>query len=352
MTCPTCRRESPEDAVACPTCGAPLAAQVAPTPAVTSPLRGSAEPLLKVPEVMEALAAVDRELLAELDRDRLMRLIADRAAGLVGADGAIYLLAGDHLVLSARTSEEVLESPIAVGMGAAGLCARTGEGLVVNDYVGWPAAIPGSVARGVRRVMVQPLRVPDALLGVIAMSRRGKEATPFSDEDHTVLGSFAAQAALALRNATLYESAQRRRREAESLAELARSLASLDKQRVLDMIVARAPDLLGARVAVALVSDGLWRFASVESLPADFLAFQPRHPPDGAVAQAIAERRPVWSADILSDPAFDLSPSTRRFIASTGSRAALAVPIIAGDRVLGALVTGREEVGPYTAEEV
>ena len=44
--------------------------------------RGSPDPPLTVPEVIQALAAVERELLAELDRDRLMRLIADRAGEL------------------------------------------------------------------------------------------------------------------------------------------------------------------------------------------------------------------------------------------------------------------------------
>ena len=85
MTCPKCRRESPTDAVVCHSCGAHLTAPEAPPPAVTSPLGGSDELLLTVPEVVQALAAVDRELLAELDRYRLMRLIAYRAAGLVGA---------------------------------------------------------------------------------------------------------------------------------------------------------------------------------------------------------------------------------------------------------------------------
>ncbi len=351
MTCPEFRQESPRNVVSCPTCGAHLAPREGPA-GVTSRHRGSPDPPLTVPEVVRALAAVERELLAELDRDRLMRLIADRAGELVGAEGAIYLLAGDHAVLAARTSEDVLDSPIAVGAGATGRCARTGEGLVVNDYAGWPAALPESLARGVRRVMVQPLRVADALLGVISMSRRGDEAPPFGDEDHAVLARFAGQAALALRNATLFEDARQRRREAEGLADLARSVASLDTQQVLDTIVARVPDLLGAPVAVALVSHGLWRFASLKGIPATFLAFEPRHPRDGAIATAIAERRPVGSVDILNDPAFDLSPSTRRFIESTGQRAVLAVPIVAREQVLGALITARGEPGRFTGEEV
>jgi signal transduction histidine kinase len=301
---------------------------------------------------LEARAAIERELLAELDLGRLLELVVDHAARLAGAEGAIYLLGGDRLTLAARTGTEVLESPIAVGAGVTGECARTGEGSIVNDYAASPAALPDSVARGVRRVMAEPLRLADGLLGVITLSRRGDDARPFGPDDHGMLGPFARQAALALRNATLYEDAQRRRRAAEGLADLARSVASLDTEQVLRTIVARGRDVLGAPVAVALVAQRLWRFAPIDGIPDTFLRFEPSHPRDGVTATAIAERRPVWSADILGDPAFQLSEPTRRFIESTGRRAALAVPVLAGERVLGALITGREEVGPFTAEEI
>ena len=301
---------------------------------------------------LAARAAIEPELLAELDRDRLLRLVVDRAGRLVDAEGAIYLLAGDRLLLAAPTGEDVLESPIAVGAGVTGRCARTGEAVVVNDYATWPGALPDSVARGVRRVMAEPLREAGALLGVITLSRRGDGARPFGPDDQGTLALFARQAALALGNATLYEESQRRRHEAEGLADLARSVASLDTQQVLRTIVAWGPDVLGAPVAVALVSDGQWRFAPVAGIPERFRRFEPGDPDDGVIPRAIADRRPVWSPDILTDPAFDLSESTRRFIESTGARAALAVPILAGDRVLGALVMGREAPGPFTEEQV
>jgi signal transduction histidine kinase len=306
-----------------------------------------------VPRLFEALEAIERELLAELDRDRLMRLIVDRAGRLVGADGAIYLVTGEGLVPAARTDESVLGSPIAVGAGATGLCASTGEGLVVNDYAEWPTALPDSRARGVSRVMCQPLRLADRLLGVITMSRRGDQAPAFAPEDHAVLARFAGQAALALRNATLYDEAQRRRREAEGLADLARSVASLDTRHVLDTIVKRLPALIGVPVAVALAGDGRWRFASIGDLPPPFMDFESAHPLDGVTATAITRRASVWSADILADARFQLSEATRRFIEETTKRRAiLASPILAGERVLGALVAAREEAGPFGEEQV
>ena len=80
--------------------------------------------------------------------------------------------------------------------------------------------------------------------------------------------------------------------------------------------------------------------------------FAPRHPRDGATARAITERRAIWSSDILEDPDFDLSPSTRAFIGASGLRAVLAVPLLVGERVLGAVLTARDTLGPFTGEQV
>ena len=83
-----------------------------------------------------------------------------------------------------------------------------------------------------------------------------------------------------------------------------------------------------------------------------FPAMRPLHPHDGTTPTAIAERRPVWSADLLNDPAFDLTPSTRAAVEAEGYRAVLSVPLLVGERVLGALVTYRDDVGPFSVRQV
>ena len=155
-------------------------------------------------------------------------------------------------------------------------------------------------------------------------------------------------AALALRNARLYDEAVRRRRQAEVLAELGRETTSLDLERVLDAVVERTSPLLGtSRTAVAIRErDGRIRIAAAQGMPDWIKDFAPRHPRDGATARAITERRPIWSSDILEDPDFDLSPSTRAFIGASGLRAVLAVPLLVGERVLGAVLTARDTLGP------
>jgi len=87
---------------------------------------------------------------------------------------------------------------------------------------------------------------------------------------------------------------------------------------------------------------------------------EPRLPPQHAAtaparrhhACGIALRRPVWSADLLNDPAFDLAPETRAAVEAEGYRAVLSTPLLVGDRVLGALVTYRDDVGPFSQRQV
>ena len=151
----------------------------------------------------------------------------------------------------------------------------------------------------------------------------------------------------------------RREQETRSLVEVGRAIcASLDLQTVLELIVDRACVLLGApRSALAVMeperSDAVIRFVAVRGMGGDFAKrVRPAHWRDGPTASAIFRRHSVWTADILSDPQFDLSPETRAVVLAEGYRAVLSVPLLAGDRVLGALVVQRDTAGPFSADDV
>ena len=152
-----------------------------------------------------------------------------------------------------------------------------------------------------------------------------------------------------------------RRRVAQSkfMLDVARAItSSLDVQPLLERIVEQASLLLGAsRVSLALLEGTdptpLIRFAAARGLSRAFTEnLRPLHWRDGTTPTAIHERRPVWSADLLNDPQFDLSPTTRERVAAEGYRAVLSVPLLARERPLGALVLYRDEAGPFTEDEV
>ena len=305
----------------------------------------------------EQLAQLERALLAELDAARFLRLLVESASRLFRAVSGVWLVVppGDVLVERITTAPGTFPAePMAFGEGAAGTCAATRRGLLVNDYPTSRFALPRYLPHLIRHSMAQPLLMGDELLGVLSISRFGDDTEPFTIDELASMERLAGFAALALRNARLYDEAVRRRHQAEVLAELGRETTSLDLERVLKTVVERTSPLLGtSRTAVAIRErDGRIRIAAAQGMPDWIKDFAPRHPRDGATARAITERRAIWSSDILEDPDFDLSPSTRAFIGASGLRAVLAVPLLVGERVLGAVLTARDTLGPFTGEQV
>jgi DNA-binding response OmpR family regulator/nitrogen-specific signal transduction histidine kinase len=152
-----------------------------------------------------------------------------------------------------------------------------------------------------------------------------------------------------------------RRRVAQSkfMLEVARAItSSLDVQPLLERIVDQASRLLAApRVSLALLErtepTPVIRFAAARGLSRRFTEeLRPLHWRDGTTPMAIHERRPVWSADLLLDPQFELAPATRAMVEAEGYRAVLSVPLLARDRPLGALALYRDQPGPFSEDEI
>src|SRR5207247_2183644 len=155
------------------------------------------------------------------------------------------------------------------------------------------------------------------------------------------------------------EELRRRAAQSKAMVDVARWIpASLDLQGVLDRIVDEACLLLGARrVAIAVLEASeptpIIRFRAVRGLsPAFAQRLRPLSWRDGTTPMAIHERRPVWTADVLRDPALELTPPTRAIIEAEGYRAVLSVPLLAGDRALGAIVVYRDLVGPFSEDDI
>ena len=128
---------------------------------------------------------------------------------------------------------------------------------------------------------------------------------------------------------------------------------------ILDRVVEQASELLRApKVGLAIIEQAgtgpyVLRFVATRGLSAQFSErTRPTNWRDGTTAIAIHERRPVWSADLLNDPAIELTEATRRAVEAEGYRAVLSVPLLALGNVLGALVLYRDEVGPFSPEAV
>jgi signal transduction histidine kinase/DNA-binding NarL/FixJ family response regulator/putative methionine-R-sulfoxide reductase with GAF domain len=292
----------------------------------------------------EALVEIERELVGELSTERLFPLLVDRASRLVGARGSIYLFDPGRRALKRGWSDAFVPEEVwlQLGEGTGGVCAQERRGLLVPDYATWPHASQEFVARGVRCTMSQPLMSRGELLGVITMSRSGSDAAPFTSEDLAVLERFAAQAALALRNATLYDAAEQRRRGAQELTRIARALSeTLSPVAVADRIVQSGVELFGVDfcyIRLLQPDGGLALLTSTDQFA------PPGHvqPPGiGLSALALREGRAVWTDDVLSDPRVVLDEGTRRRWLARRRSALVVVPLRARGAITGILGMSR-----------
>ena len=179
-------------------------------------------------------------------------------------------------------------------------------------------------------------------------------AQPFTDKQIELVTTFADQAVIAIENVRLFDEVQARTRELTQSVEELRALgevsqavnSTLDLQTVLDTIIAKATQLSGTDAGVMYVfdeGDRQFRLCATYGMTAEMIAVINDHHADfsEAVRDATQRRQP--------DQVADLQPSSRanELIMRLGYRARLVVPLLAADRIVGALVVRRKAPGEF-----
>src|SRR5262249_53084563 len=181
-----------------------------------------------------------------------------------------------------------------------------------------------------RRLLAEPLIAGGRGIGAVVVSR-DHASPPFTVDDASALADVASQASVAMDNARLYAEAQHSAGEGQALFEVAGLVGStLDIERIIELIVDRC------RVLLAVAAVGIWKLdretgrlryhhgAGFSSRSME--AFELRVG-EGTTGRAVLDRAPVWSRDVLGDPAITISPETRAGVEREGYRAVLSVPL-------------------------
>lgn len=173
----------------------------------------------------EALRGVGRAVGSTLDPDAVLGMVIARAVEFSGARaGMVYEYDPDGEQFHYRTShglepeigEQLRADPVARGEGAVGRTAVTGAPVEVPDISNAADVVAAKTwdrlgHAGYCAMLAVPLLFEDHILGGLVVLRR--ELGNFSEETVELVEAFAAQSALALRNAKLF--AEQRRREQE-----------------------------------------------------------------------------------------------------------------------------------------
>jgi len=176
--------------------------------------------------ILLLLNEIARELSSILNLDELLGRIAELLRRLIDYQMFSILLldpTGEKLQhrFSLRFNENVhMKNDIPLGRGLVGHAAQTRQAILVPDVSKDPRYVEGNPET--RSELAVPLIYKDKVVGVLDLehTRRG-----FFTEDHRrTMGTLAAQVAIAIENARLYEEIARQERRLERDLSLAREL--------------------------------------------------------------------------------------------------------------------------------
>jgi signal transduction histidine kinase len=284
-------------------------------------------------------------LTSELSLDALLQSLVETAADLTGARYAALGVidpAGRELErfittgVDAETHAAIGELPR--GRGILGVLIRDAAPLRLHDIaddprsVGFPPDHPP-----MKTFLGVPILLRGMAYGNLYLTEK-EGGGDFTTEDEEIVILLAGQAAVAIENARLFESAKRWSEQLEALIEVGNALATeIELPRMLELVAGRLRETLRARFVVILLvtPDGALQVETVVGdVDADLRGRSVAV--DGTKAGRALERRRGERVDsVLEDPESD-----RDLTRKLGMLAALYAPMIVRGEPIGLMIVG------------
>jgi signal transduction histidine kinase len=293
-------------------------------------------------ERLRALFSAGLAVTSELSLEALLHRLVEAAAELTGARYAalgVIDASGSELerflTHGIDTDTRATIGALPRGRGILGVLIRDTAPLRLHDLAEDPRSVgfpPGHPP--MRSFLGVPVMLRGVAYGNLYLTEK-RDGEDFTEEDEELVTLLAGQAAVAIENARLYEASTRWSRQLQSLEEVGNALATeTDLDRLLDLVVSRLRELIGARVvALALPSGSAHlRVAAVAGDVAEDLLGETFPRSTSKSGRVIARRRSERVDSVIDDPEVNRE-ITRRAAARTG----MWVPLIARDRVIGVI---------------
>jgi GAF domain-containing protein/anti-sigma regulatory factor (Ser/Thr protein kinase) len=307
---------------------------------------------------LDTVRALALKITAERDLNELLHSIITSAMELVDADSATLDLmdemTGELVVYISRNLPQGYSGwRLRMGEGLAGQVASSGEPLIVHDYAMWEGRLPQFPTDTLAGMMAVPLKWRTRVLGVIGLHRR-RGRLPFNQEELHLAGLFAAQAAIAIENARLFQELQRHLKQVRTLHVASQALNSeLDLEAVLERVAAQFVGALN--VDSCTLSE--WDRARNE------LVILVDLDSDLPLQVAVGKACPITDAfvqDVLNDQTAvalrldepGLDDAVRRYLETYAWQSLLLVPLVGKGQVIGLVELGdRKSKRSYSADE-
>jgi two-component system, NtrC family, sensor kinase len=210
---------------------------------------------------------------------------------------------------------------------------------------------------GIRTLLCVPMIKEDALVGAIAIFR--PEVRPFADKQVQLVGSFAAQAVIAIENTRLLtelrESLEQQTATSEVLGVISGSPGDLEP--VFATILEKAVRICDAKFGNLWLREGdNFRIGATHGSPAEWSDFLRREPvfqvdPRFGLGRLVVTKQTYQVADVAAEPTHQdkLRVAT---IELAHARSLIGVPLVRDGEVIGAFAIYRQEDRPFTEKQI
>jgi len=169
---------------------------------------------------LSALHEIELEISAESELSRVLELVARRAGeSLNSSHCAVFIRDRERadLIVAASLDSDLTGVRIKEGEGLTGRVILTGEAQTVENYSLWEGRAQVLEGRHFGPRLAVPLKSQHVVIGAITVAR-DPGADAFTHEDTYFLEQIAAEAAIAIHQATLFEQVQEAHRRLQVLA--------------------------------------------------------------------------------------------------------------------------------------
>ncbi len=296
----------------------------------------------------KALIEAGIALTSELSLDALLRKLVETAAALTGAQYAALGVLGpsgsdlERFVTTGLDDEaRAAIGELPRGGGILGVLIREQQTLRMHDLhddprsVGFPPNHPP-----MQSFLGVPVRLRGTVYGNLYLTEKAGGAD-FDSDDEAAVELLAAQAAVAIENARLYETATRWGQQLESLNEVMNVLVTeFDLDTLLGLVADQLRKLIGARLVIVTLPQGdRLRLAAVSGDdPDSYSDFELSA--ESKTMRVLTRKRSERVDEVLDDPEVAQDAARR-----LGARTGLYVPLLVRGEAIG-VIAAHDKLGP------
>jgi len=216
---------------------------------VTS-LERSLSSLQKQTEHLSSLQEITLDILAHKDMGDLLNSLTEKAADLINADGGVFFLvdqSGEILTVAGKVGKkrDELKGELRHGEGIAGKVLKNGTPLIIPDYSQWQECEKDKTNLW-GSIMQVPVYLDKNIIGILGCYTLAGNLRNFNQDDITVIEGLARQAAIAIENINLINTAQQAEARLEAIVQTAPSaVISADQNQRILMFNKAAEDMYG-----------------------------------------------------------------------------------------------------------